>query len=69
MSTAMDCDIKDRYDVIVVGGGPAGSTTATLVAQQGYHVLLLERDVTSPFQVGESLMPGTYRTFERLGML
>ena len=62
-------DIQDRYDVIVIGGGPAGSTTATLVAQQGHSVLLLERDASSPFQVGESLMPGTYWTFKRLGML
>ncbi len=62
-------DIKDGYDVIVIGGGPAGSTAATLVAQQGHSVLLLERDATSPFQVGESLMPGTYWTFKRLGML
>jgi flavin-dependent dehydrogenase len=61
--------MKDRYDVIVVGGGPAGSTTATIVAQQGHSVLLLERDASSPFQVGESLMPGTYWTFKRLGML
>jgi flavin-dependent dehydrogenase len=60
---------KDRYDVVVIGGGPAGSTAASLVAQQGYSVLLLERDASSPFQVGESLMPGTYWTFKRLGML
>ena len=57
------------YDVIVVGGGPAGSTTATLVANAGHRVLLLERETTPQFQVGESLMPGTYWTFERLGML
>ncbi len=61
--------MKDRYDVIVIGGGPAGSTTATLVAQQGFSVLLLERDASPPFQIGESLMPGTYWTFKRLGML
>lgn len=61
--------MNDSYDAIVVGGGPAGSTTTTLVAQQGHSVLLLERDASSPFQVGESLMPGTYRTFKRLGML
>ena len=60
---------KDHYDVIVIGGGPAGSTTAALVAEYGHRVLLLERDRFPRFQIGESLMPGTYWSFERLGML
>ena len=58
-----------RYDVIVIGGGPAGSTVATLVAQEGYRVLLLERDPEPRFKIGESLVPASYWTFERLGML
>ena len=65
----MTTPAANAYDVIVVGGGPAGSTTATLVADSGHRVLLLERETTPQFQVGESLMPGTYWTFERLGML
>ena len=65
----VDETITDSYDVIVVGAGPAGSTAATLVAEHGHRVLLLEREASSPFKVGESLMPGTYSTFERLGML
>jgi len=60
---------EQAYDVIVIGGGPAGSTVATLVAQQGYRVLLLERDSNPRFKVGESLIPASYWTFERLGML
>lgn len=60
---------KDHYDVIVIGGGPAGSTTAALVAEYGHRVLLLERDKFPRFQIGESLMPGTYWSFERLGLL
>lgn len=58
-----------NYDTIVIGGGPAGSTVATLVAEQGYRVLLLERETEPTFKIGESLIPATYWTFKRLGML
>jgi flavin-dependent dehydrogenase len=57
------------YDCIVIGGGPAGNTVATLVAQAGKKTLLLERDAHPRFHIGESLMPETYWTFERLGLL
>ena len=57
------------YDIIVIGGGPAGSTVATLVAEQGHSVLLLEREAEPTFKIGESLIPATYWTFKRLGML
>ena len=58
-----------NYDTIVIGGGPGGSTVATLVAEQGYRVLLLERESEPTFKIGESLIPATYWTFKRLGML
>lgn len=58
-----------NYDLIVIGGGPAGSTVATLVAEQGHRVLLLERDAEPKFKIGESLIPATYWTFKRLGLL
>lgn len=58
-----------NYDMIVIGGGPAGSTTAALVAERGHRVLLLERDPSPRFKIGESLMPATYWTFKRLGLL
>lgn len=58
-----------NYDTIIIGGGPAGSTAATLIAQQGHRVLLLERDAEPTFKIGESLIPATYWTFKRLGML
>ena len=58
-----------NYDIIVIGGGPAGSTVATLVAEQGHRVLLLEREAEPKFKIGESLIPATYWTFKRLGML
>ncbi len=60
---------NENYDVIVIGGGPGGSTAATLVGEKGHRVLLLERDKSPQFKVGESLMPATYWTFQRLGVL
>ncbi|WP_433202062.1 FAD-dependent oxidoreductase [Dactylosporangium sp. CS-047395] len=47
------------YDVIVVGGGPAGSTVSTLVAKRGHRVLLLEKETFPRYQIGESLLPAT----------
>ena len=58
-----------EYDCIVIGGGPSGSTTAALVAEAGFRVLLLERDLEPRRKVGESLMPETYWVFKRLGVL
>lgn len=56
-------------DVIVIGGGPAGSTAATLLAQQGFRVTLLERERFPRFQIGESLLPYNNDLFQRLGVL
>ena len=58
-----------EFDVIVMGGGPAGAAMAALVAQAGYQTVLLERSSEPAFKVGESLMPATYWTLERLGLL
>lgn len=48
-----------KYDVCVVGGGPAGSTAATLIAKAGYKVALLEKEIFPRHQIGESLLPAT----------
>jgi len=61
--------MNDHYDCIVVGGGPAGSTVAAMVADSGFSVLLVEREKMPRFHVGESLMPETYWTLKRMGML
>jgi flavin-dependent dehydrogenase len=55
-------------DIIVIGGGPAGSTAATLLARKGFSVLLLERDRFPRFQIGESLLPFNNDLFDRLGV-
>jgi len=65
----MTTPLADSYDVLVIGGGPSGATAATLVAQRGHRVLLAERSSEPQFKIGESLMPATYWTLERLGML
>lgn len=56
-------------DVIVIGGGPAGATTATLIAQSGFRVQLFEREKFPRFHIGESLIPETYWVLKRLNML
>src|SRR5213594_4477241 len=56
-------------DVVVIGGGPAGSTCSTLLAQQGVSVELFERERFPRFHIGESLIPETYWVLKRLNML
>jgi flavin-dependent dehydrogenase len=58
-----------KPDVIVIGGGPAGATASTLIAQAGRKVLLFEREHYPRYHIGESLIPETYWVLERLGML
>jgi halogenation protein CepH len=62
----MGIDTSTEYDVVVVGGGPSGSTVATLVAMQGHRVLLLERERFPRYQIGESLLPSTVHGICRL---
>lgn len=50
---------SEEFDVVVVGGGPAGSTLAALVAMQGHRVLVLEKEFFPRHQIGESLLPST----------
>src|SRR5574342_1045181 len=62
-------NLTSNPDVIVIGGGPAGSTVSALIAQHGYKVQLFEREKFPRFHIGESLIPETYWVLKRLGML
>jgi flavin-dependent dehydrogenase len=57
------------YDVVVIGGGPAGSTVSTVLAQRGVRVAVFERERFPRFHIGESLIPETYWVLDRIGML
>ena len=58
-----------EYEAIVIGGGPAGSTASALLAEQGHKVLLLEREPFPRYHIGESLIPYTWFTLNRLGVV
>jgi flavin-dependent dehydrogenase len=59
---------ESRCDVLVIGGGPAGSTISALLAQRGRDVVLLEKSRHPRFHIGESLLPFNMPLFERLGV-
>src|SRR6185436_12042245 len=61
-------DVK-RCDVLVIGGGPAGSTISTVLARKGYSVTVMEKDHHPRFHIGESLLPLNMPIFERLGVI
>ncbi len=65
MSESSQTDV----DVVVIGGGPAGATASTLIAQRGHRVRLFERARFPRFHIGESLIPETYWVLKRLNML
>jgi len=60
--TAEECDI------LIIGGGPAGSTAAALLAERGRDVVVVEKDCHPRFHIGESLLPLNTKTFDRLGV-
>ncbi len=68
MITATANPKEDSCDVLVVGGGPAGSTIAALLAERGHQVVLLEKDRHPRFHIGESLLPFNLPLLDRLGV-
>ncbi len=62
-------EASEHCDVLVVGGGPAGSTAATLLQRRGWKVTLLEKAHHPRFHIGESLLPANLPIFEELGVL
>src|SRR5262249_49632446 len=61
--------MTETCDVAVIGGGPAGSTAAALLARRGLDVIALEKAHHPRFHTGESLLPMNLPIFERLGVL
>src|SRR5437867_5837400 len=56
------------YDVAIIGGGPAGSTAAALLARAGRRVIVFEREKFPRFHIGESLLPFSMKAFTRMGL-
>jgi flavin-dependent dehydrogenase len=59
----------NTFDTIVIGGGPAGASSAAILAEHGRRVLVLEREKFPRYHVGESMIPFTYGPVERLGLI
>ena len=65
----MDKHKQHTYDTVVVGGGPGGMTTATMLADAGFSVAVLEKEDFPRYRIGESMIPYNYFPLERIGMI
>lgn len=63
-----DASSAHEVDVLVIGGGPAGTTAATLLQERGFRVALLEKDHHPRFHIGESLLPANLPLLDKLGV-
>ena len=60
--------IPEQCDVVVIGGGPAGSTAASLLAREGFSTVILEKDRFPRYHIGESLLPSLHPVLDLLGV-
>src|ERR1700745_1758182 len=60
---------NSNYDVIIIGAGPAVSSSSAILAEYGHRVLVLEREKFPRYHIGESLIPFTFGPLERIGMI
>jgi len=59
----------NSFDAIIIGAGPAGSSSAAILAEYGHRVLILEREKFPRYHIGESLLPFTFQPLQRLGLI
>ena len=65
----METPNKTDYDAVIIGGGPAGAASASILAEYGRRVLVLEREKFPRYHIGESLIPFSYEPLSRLGLI
>jgi flavin-dependent dehydrogenase len=61
--------MREKFDAIIIGGGPAGSCAAAILAEYGHRVVVLEREKFPRYHIGESLIPFTFGPLERIGVI
>jgi len=61
--------MNNNHDVLIIGGGPAGTSAAAILAEHGRRVLVVEREKFPRYHIGESLIPFTFGPLERLGLI
>jgi flavin-dependent dehydrogenase len=65
----MPANLSQSWDALIIGAGPAGTTAATVLADHGHRVLVLEREKFPRYHIGESLIPFTFQPLQRLGLV